>query len=81
MLTTMVIEQEALHMTSLITREFIVSFGKTKAEAEKLIKKAKVYESLVENPQGLHDSPYTWSLVILTENNDYETLDKYYFNN
>ncbi|WP_154669880.1 hypothetical protein [Bacillus niameyensis] len=62
-----------------ISNELISEFGKSEAEAMKLIKDSNVEESLIKDKQGFHESPYTWAISILTDQNDYETLEKHFY--
>jgi hypothetical protein len=73
------IEKESTIFVQLILKELVTIFGKTKFQALELIDKAKVYDSLIEDPKGLHDPPNRWALSVLTQANDLQALNKYYF--
>ncbi len=66
-------------MIQYISKELINEFGKTKAQAIKMIKASGVEKSLIKDEMGFHDSPYNWAVSILTEQNDYEALEKYLY--
>lgn len=61
-----------------ISKELIDEFGKTREEAIKMIKESEVEESLVKDKLGFHESPYNWAISILTDQNDYEALEKHF---
>ena len=71
--------KEISQMMHDIRRELVLEFGKSWREADALIQKAKVYESLNENPLGLHESPYDWALIVLTINRDTQALKEHYY--
>ncbi|MGY0691385.1 hypothetical protein ACW2QC_01175 [Virgibacillus sp. FSP13] len=62
-----------------ITYELINEFGKSQDEAMDLIKRSKVEKSLIEDGMGFHESPYNWAISVLTDQNDYEALEKYLY--
>ncbi len=66
-------------MINHIISELVVEFGKDEKEAIQLIKKSKVDKSLKNEPVGFHESPYNWALSILTENDDFEALEKHLY--
>jgi hypothetical protein len=72
------IEEEAKTLVSLIIRELVTGFGKSDLEAGRFVNKARVFQSLIKNPLGLHESPHMWAISVLTENGDVEALEKYY---
>ena len=63
---------------SLIAKELVTGFGKTSIQAKRLLDKAEVFDTLTKNPIGLHDSPHEWALKVLTKNNQFRILKKYY---
>jgi len=66
-------------MINRIVYELINEFGKSQDEAMNLIKSSKVEKSLKEDEIGFHESPYNWAISILTDHDDYETLEKYLY--
>lgn len=60
-----------------IAHELVNEFGKGHDEAMKLIKNSEVEKSLIRDEMGFHESPYNWAISVLTDHNDYETLEKY----
>jgi hypothetical protein len=72
------IQREASLLVNLIMRELILEFDKTEEESLFLIRNSNVYESILKEPIGLHDSPHQWALIVLTHNNDVDALEKYY---
>jgi len=64
---------------SLSPKELINEFGKTQEEAKEILKKSKVEESLARDKFGFHESSYNWTISILTDQNDYEALEKYIY--
>lgn len=62
-----------------IAHELINEFGKSQDEAMRLIKKSEVEKSLINDEMGFHESPYNWAISVLTDHDDYETLEKYLY--
>ncbi|MEN1967823.1 hypothetical protein WMZ97_07035 [Lentibacillus sp. N15] len=62
-----------------IAHELVNEFGKSQYEAMELIKKSGVEKSLIRDRMGFHESPYNWALSILTDNDDFEALEKYLY--
>lgn len=71
-------QNDAALLVTLIMRELILEFDKTETAAMQLISNSNVYDSILKEPIGLHDSPYQWALIVLTDNDEIETLEKYY---
>lgn len=61
-----------------IEKELVSEFWKTKEEAKFLVKAHRVKRILYECPSLLHDSPTDWALVILSKEDDVETIIKWY---
>lgn len=70
--------EEIENLQRLIKRDLIANFNKTKEEAEQLIEESNVYDSILNDPLGLHDSSLEWALKILTKVNDIEALDMFF---
>ncbi|MDW0116246.1 hypothetical protein QTL97_04820 [Sporosarcina thermotolerans] len=66
-------------MVQHITTELINEFGKSKEEAMRIIIDSHVEDSLIKDKLGFHESPYNWALSILTDQNDYEALEKHFY--
>ncbi|MDW0116260.1 hypothetical protein QTL97_04895 [Sporosarcina thermotolerans] len=66
-------------MVQHITTELINEFGKSKEEAMRIIKDSDVEDSLSKDKMGFHESPYNWAISILTDQNDYEALEKHFY--
>ncbi|WP_100402766.1 hypothetical protein [Bacillus sp. FJAT-42315] len=74
------IQKETTILTSLIARELVAIFGKSQKEANELIVKYDVKDTLLQHPVLLHDSPNNWALTLLTKDNDLEAIEDYYMN-
>ncbi|WP_060678303.1 hypothetical protein [Virgibacillus halodenitrificans] len=66
-------------MVQYISKELMSEFGKSKEEAMKMIQESEVEESLVKDKLGFHESPYNWTISILTDQNDVEALEKHFY--
>ncbi|EEL84480.1 hypothetical protein bcere0029_58080 [Bacillus cereus AH1272] len=55
-----------------------MKFEKDTNQAVQLVKKAKVYEHIMKEPLGLHDSAEQWALIVLADNDDIQAIEKYY---
>ncbi len=71
------IQNEIHVMINRIAQELINEFGKGLQEALHLIRESNVEESLKKDRMGFHESPYNWAIIILTEHDDYDALEKY----
>ncbi|APC49591.1 hypothetical protein BME96_15945 [Virgibacillus halodenitrificans] len=66
-------------MVQYISKELMSEFGKSKEEAMKKIQESEVEETLVKDKLRFHESPYTWAISILTDQNDVEALEKHFY--
>ena len=73
-----ILEQQSKKLVKEIIDTLVEKFNKEKCEAVRLVEKFSVYEDLINNPIGLHDSPEAWALILLTENEDLEAIKYFY---
>ena len=71
------IRTEARLLAISTVKELITKFHKSIIEAENIVKNGKMEDYIIEHPIVLHSSPYDWAVILLTEKNDIEALEKY----
>lgn len=72
------LNKEAKFLNQLIRAKLKKTFKKNENDIDLYLKKTNVIEQIRKNPKGLDDSVLNWCLFILSDNNDNETLTKYY---
>lgn len=73
-----VLQKEIDLLINSIIGELEVKFEKNTNQAVQLVKKARVYEHIMKEPLGLHDSAEQWALIVLADNDDLQAIEKYY---
>lgn len=69
-----VLQREVDLLINSIIDELEMKFEKDTNQAVQLVKKAKVYEHIMKEPLGLHDSAEQWALIVLADNDDILSL-------